>query len=163
LNNLILIGFKAAGKTTLGQKVASALSRPFIDTDDLFEELPSILYRKIGDELFRALEKKHLHTLQHLKGYVIATGGGTPLDSDNRAVLASLGTIVHLETPKEVILQRLGAGHHFLPDYDNRLGIYRTIAHHNVITEDALWEVIRLDPFSELPLGVSRTAVLSES
>jgi shikimate kinase len=149
LNNLILIGFKAAGKTTLGRKIATQLARPFIDTDDFFEQPPPILYKKLGEQAFRMLEKEHLQVLKNLSGSIIATGGGVPLDPSNRALLQNIGTIVHVNTPKEVIEQRIGSTHHFLPDYDNRLGIYTTIAHHSISTEDELWEVIRLDPFSD--------------
>ena len=93
--------------------------------------------------------EKLLKTLKNRTGHVIATGGGAVLDPENRAILRNLGTIIHLHTPKEIIEERIGCNHPFLPDYDNRLGIYMRLAHHNIITEDEVWEVIRLDPFSE--------------
>ncbi len=148
MNNLILIGFKGAGKTTLGRIAAAKFNRPFIDTDDLFDEPPSILYQKMGSAAFRMLEKELLKALS-VSGHVIAAGGGAPLLLENRVILQSLGTIVHLHTRREIIEERIGAGHPFLSDYDNRLGIYSALAHHSIITEDELWEVIRLDPFSE--------------
>ncbi|MGH2639476.1 MAG: shikimate kinase, partial [Rhabdochlamydiaceae bacterium] len=131
MNNLVLIGFKAAGKTTLGRRVAAKLQKHFIDTDDLFEEPPPILYQKLGEVAFRAREQELLQMLKNLSGCVIATGGGSALNPENRVLLRSLGTIIHLHTPKEIIEQRIGPTHPFLPDYDNRLGIYTTIAHHS--------------------------------
>jgi shikimate kinase len=156
-----LIGFKGAGKTTLGRKIALQLKRPFIDTDDLFTEPPAVLYQKIGLDAFRALEKKNLQSLIYLKGHVIATGGGTALDPQNQALLLNLGTIVHLHTSKDIIQQRI-SNHPFLQDYDNRLGIYNALAHYNIFTEDELWEVIHSDPFSESPHGENHTALPSE-
>lgn len=160
MNNLILIGFKSAGKTTLGRCIASKLQRPFIDTDDLFHEPPHEVHDKIGEELFREQEKTYLQTLAHRSGSIIATGGGIVLDASNRHFLRHLGTVVHLHTPKEIIKERIFSsrlptflkGPHpeaqFESLYHNRLGIYLSIAHHSVITEDELWEVIHSDPFS---------------
>ena len=141
---MILIGFKSAGKTTLGKKVAEALHRPFIDTDDLFEAPPRELYNKLGEVQFRDLEKLLIRKLQ-VTGHVIATGGGVPLDPDNQSFLRALGTVIFLNTPKEVITDRQPR---FLEQYEERLGIYRSMAHHVIQTESELWEVIRLDPFS---------------
>jgi shikimate kinase len=160
LNNLIIIGFKSAGKTTMGQSVALKLGKQFIDVDDLFKEPPAHLYRRVGAESFREQEKMHLQSLSSLSGGVIATGGGVVCDADNCHFLRKLGLVVHLHTPKEIIKERIFSsqlpifleGPHpearFERLYYNRLGIYTAIAHHCIITEDELWEVIRLDPFS---------------
>lgn len=160
MNNLILIGFKSAGKTTLGRLIASKLRRSFIDMDDLFEEPSRLLYQKLGERAFRELETSYLKSLSSLQGYVIATGGGTVCDPGNCLVLRQLGTIVHLNIPKEIIRQRIfsselpaflegsNPNEKFESLYHNRLGIYKKIAHHNIRTEDELWEVIRSDPFS---------------
>lgn len=145
MNNLILIGFKAAGKTTLGKKIALQLNRPFIDTDDLFDEAPRDLFDRLGEKEFRALESSKLLSLEHLTGHVIATGGGTILNANNRDFLSQLGTVVFLNTPRSIIESRLPR---FLSKYEARLGIYTSMAHHVVTGEDQLWEVIRLDPFS---------------
>lgn len=144
MNNLILIGFKGAGKTTLGRKIAEKLQRPFIDTDDLFGEDPKFVYLKLGKEAFYAKEKELLQTLTHLTGHVISIGGGTPLQ--NGDFLRNLGIVIHLHTPRSIIEQRIGPNHSFLHEYEMRLGIYKAIAHHSICTEDELWEVIHLDP-----------------
>lgn len=157
MNNLILIGFKAAGKTTLGRLVASKLQKPFIDTDELFTEPPHTLYEKLGEEQFRKEEQAHLQTLTHLSGHVISTGGGVGCDLSQGPFLRGLGTVIHLHTPKEVIRERLLSsrvplflkGSNFDLLYHYRLGIYLEIAHHSIVTEDDLWAVIHLDPFSE--------------
>ncbi len=161
MKNLILIGFKSAGKTTLGQKVAAKLHCSFVDTDDFFQPSPREVVRQIGEASFRALEQEFLQTLSSVTRYVIATGGGIVLDPGNRHLLRELGIVVHLQTLKETIKNRIfsselptflegsNAEERFEETYHDRLGIYTSMAHHNIITEAELWEVIRLDPFSE--------------
>ena len=149
LNNLILIGFKSAGKTTLGRKAAEKFNKPFIDTDDLFEEAPSIFHQKFGDEVFRKREKELLEGLKSFSNHVIATGGGTPLDPDNQSLLRSLGTVVHLHTPKEIVRARIMSGPSsflngldFDAVYDSRLGIYESVAHYSVSSENQLTKLL---------------------
>ena len=43
-NRIVLIGFMASGKTTLGKKLANKLAIPFIDSDAAIEELVHSLY-----------------------------------------------------------------------------------------------------------------------
>lgn len=145
MNNLILIGFKSAGKTTLGKKIAEQLHRPFIDTDDLLGGAPRDLFDRLGEKAFRELESTKIASLKEVTGHVIATGGGTILNPTNRDFLSHLGTVVFLNTPKHIIASRLPR---FLSKYEARLGIYTSMAHHVVTGEEQLWEVIRLDPFS---------------
>ena len=161
MKNLILIGFKSAGKTTLGRHASMQLKRPLIDIDDFFQPSPREVYRALGRERFRELEKGFLQTISSVVGHLIVAGGGVVLDADNCTFLRHLGTVVHLQTPKEVIKKRVFSSElpaflemprpeeHFEEIYKDRLGIYLSVAHHNIITEADLWEVIRLDPFSE--------------
>ncbi len=150
LNNLILIGFKSAGKTTLGRKAAEKYNKPFIDTDELLGEPAAAVHERLGEKGFRALEKTLLYTLKDLTGRVIATGGGVPLDPENQKLLRELGTIVHVNTPKEIIRERIKngpmptflKGFDFDDVYDFRLRIYESVAHYSISGEDELWEAI---------------------
>ena len=150
MNNLILIGFKSAGKTTLGKRVAAKLRRPFIDTDTLFDAPPAELYRNLGPNLFRAQEKKLLLTLAPITNHVIATGGGTPCDPESAQFLRQLGLVIHLQTPKTVIEERLGLlppppclqGDSFERLYAERLSTYIKVAHHTFITEAEIWKFL---------------------
>ena len=75
--NVILIGFKASGKTTLGKALARLLNRPFIDTDRLLEQRYQEktgtrqsfrqIFSLLGDEGFRALESEVLANLSDKK------------------------------------------------------------------------------------------------
>lgn len=107
MDNLILIGFKRSGKTTLGKELATVLNRSFIDTDDLIAEDCHRCYKEVGEEAFRLLEKQAIFTLISAKKSVIATGGGTLLDPENISVLKKIGTLIYIYVPKEELKKRL--------------------------------------------------------
>ncbi|MBS0624451.1 MAG: hypothetical protein JSS32_00175 [Verrucomicrobia bacterium] len=118
--NLILFGFKGCGKTTLGQKLAERMRRPFIDTDDLVSELYAQMSQerlsaheiaeKIGEPGFRALEKQAISSLQTVENSIIALGGGAILDPENVEILKKLGQLVYLEAKAETIKKRMLLG-----------------------------------------------------
>ena len=62
--NVVLIGFMATGKTSVGQIIASRLGRPFVDTDALIEAqagrpVPRI-FAEDGEVAFRRLEAEEV-------------------------------------------------------------------------------------------------------
>ncbi len=114
--NIILYGFKNAGKTTLGKRISIKLGLTFLDVDKLIEEEYakthtqdlrfSEIYQKHGAAFFRELEKKVLHALKGYEGYVIAMGGGSVLDPQNREILKEMGHLIYLKIPKEILKAR---------------------------------------------------------
>jgi len=112
--NLILTGFMGTGKTTVGRLAAERLGWDFIDTDTLIEEregrsIPEI-FREPGEAHFRALEKDLCAEISGRQGIVVATGGGMPLDPDNRKTLNSSGIVVRLRCAVSEIVARVGNG-----------------------------------------------------
>ncbi len=105
--SLILFGFKGSGKTYFGKLVAQALKLPFIDTDDLLASNASELYRQAGEERFRALEKNAILQLKKNPPSVISLGGGAVLDPENILHLQSIGTLVYLDAPFELLKNRI--------------------------------------------------------
>ncbi|MDR2826305.1 MAG: shikimate kinase, partial [Deltaproteobacteria bacterium] len=87
--NIVLIGFKSSGKSTIGAILAQLAGMSFIDTDSLveslFDERASIylscrgIYQKFGADYMRALEAEALKTIEDLDNCVVATGGGVVL------------------------------------------------------------------------------------
>jgi shikimate kinase len=128
--NLILFGFKACGKTTLGKKLAQKLERPFVDTDVLIEQLYyrqtghflpfREIFKKAGVSTFRQMESQVLQQLSHHHQAIIALGGGLILNQQNAAFLAKLGQLVYLKVSKETLKQRL-LGKAELPAFLNPL------------------------------------------
>ena len=110
--NVILIGFMGAGKTSVGQALAKASGRPLLDTDSLIEEEASMTISQIfavqGEQAFRETESRVIaRLLDQTHGAVISTGGGLPLRQENRERLRQLGTVVFLRVKPETVLERL--------------------------------------------------------
>lgn len=110
-NNIVLIGYRASGKTTYGACLAQKLDYEFLDLD---LELESNIQMSIKDlvaaqgmEQFRALETQTLLSLVVGEKKVIATGGGVVLKPENRVALQKLGTIVWLKPPIEEVISYL--------------------------------------------------------
>jgi len=112
MSHVVLTGFMASGKTAVGRRLARRLGYDFIDTDQAIEAkagctIPAIFARD-GEAAFRQMERDNIEALKPARPSVIATGGGTFIDADNRAALHRLGTVVCLVTSPEIILERVG-------------------------------------------------------
>ena len=111
LPNLVLIGYRATGKTAVGARLAEILGYPFVDLDRVLvqeagEPIVDIV-AKGGWPEFRRREKELVARLRHTQGQVLATGGGVVLDSDNVAALRENGIIIWLTADAETIQARL--------------------------------------------------------
>lgn len=175
--NLIFCGLPRSGKSSIAKRIASQLQMPWIDTDQLMETLHgpvSELYLKKGESAFRILEEQVIHSLEGAVGAVISVGGGALMSAKNRLFLKKLGSVIYVNTPLDLIQQRLdseGAKPGFLskmtlqelaqrrcPDYE--------IAADLVISgvlEDEEWVETLLEQCSELLHGENRTVPQSES
>jgi len=119
--NIVIIGFKSCGKTTVGKLLAQRLRYDFVDTDDLIineykksnpnsESSPLAtcdIYKTIGPEAFRNLETQCVLNLTPAKNSIIATGGGASIQPDNVSKLQSLGSLIYLTLPKNIIKNRI--------------------------------------------------------
>ena len=111
MTRILLIGFMAAGKTTLGKALARDLGLQFIDLDHYIENryhsTISQLFAERGEEGFREIERKMLHEVTEFEDVIIATGGGTPCFYDNMEYMNSMGVTVFLQASVDVIFTRL--------------------------------------------------------
>jgi len=112
LPNLVLIGFMATGKSTIGRRCASALAYPFRDTDSWIEEREgrsvSEIFAADGEERFREIEEEAVEALSAEAPIVLATGGGVPLNPKNVNRMRENGVVVLLCGTPESILLRAG-------------------------------------------------------
>jgi shikimate kinase len=109
-DNVILVGFMGAGKSSCGRLLARRLGRCFIETDDMIvaragRSIPEI-FREDGEEQFRRLEGEAADALRLKSGEVIATGGGLPCRDGRMEALRALGTVVWLRGDLTVLLDR---------------------------------------------------------
>ena len=111
--NLILIGFRGCGKSTVGRLAADRLGLRFVDTDELVEKRANMsiarMFEELGEARFREVEAAVIRSLDGERACLIAAGGGAPCSGANRAVLASLGTVVWLKASAAVAVERIRA------------------------------------------------------
>lgn len=111
MTRILLIGFMAAGKTTLGKALARDLGLQFVDLDHYIEGRyhcsVSQLFAERGEEAFREIERNMLHEVAEFEDVVISTGGGTPCFFDNIDYMNRQGITVFLEASVDVIFTRL--------------------------------------------------------
>lgn len=109
---VVLVGFMAAGKTTIGRLLAQRLGRSFIDTDHEIEAAFAMpiaeIFRLNGEALFRHAERNMILRLLEGQDQVIALGGGAFVDDSVRAIINKCATTVWLDAPFELIFSRLG-------------------------------------------------------
>jgi shikimate kinase len=115
MKHLVLIGLMGAGKTTVGRRCAQRLDRAFVDTDDLVTTLAGMsvadIFASGGEARFRELERAAVADVcQSPAPLVVACGGGTVIDADNRRRLRDAGTVVWLRAPVAVLAARVGDG-----------------------------------------------------
>src|SRR5512136_907847 len=110
--NIILGGFMATGKSTVGRRLAIVLGYDFLDLDTLIaaeEGMPiSQIFTTRGESAFRALETRMVERVAGRTGCVVATGGGTIVNPRNLDALKRSGVVVALTADPDTILARIG-------------------------------------------------------
>jgi shikimate kinase len=108
---LVLIGYRATGKTTVGRLLAARLGWDFADVDEYIESVfgGSIadIFAAEGEQGFRNRESTALSALCSRDRCVIATGGGAILRPENRSLLRSAGFVTWLTANPETIWARI--------------------------------------------------------
>jgi shikimate kinase len=109
--NLILIGYRASGKTCVGKKVSGSLGLPFYDTDDIIQRKAGKTVREIvqdgGWPAFRESEKAAIGEVARRDGVVIALGGGAVMEPANVEALKGKGCFVWLQAEEETLRKRM--------------------------------------------------------
>jgi shikimate kinase len=113
--HLVLIGLMGSGKTSVGTECARRLGRTFVDTDDLVTSAARMtvegIFAEGGESRFRHLEHDVVADVcASPEPLVIACGGGTVLDPENRRALRASGVVVWLRAPAAALLARVGDG-----------------------------------------------------
>lgn len=105
---VVLIGPMAAGKSSIGRRLARLLSRDFIDTDKriVAEHGPiSEIFSDFGEAKFRELE--HTAVADSMQdGHIIALGGGAVLHPSTRELLSG-ATVVLVNVSEEAVAGRI--------------------------------------------------------
>ncbi len=109
--NIVLIGYRCTGKSSIGKRIAERLKWSFVDTDELIEKKAkariSEIVENFGWEGFRKKEQEVIREVSCLNSCVIATGGGVVLNEENIRLLKKNGWIVWLKARPETIKKRM--------------------------------------------------------
>lgn len=112
-DKIYLVGFMAAGKTTVARALGRRLGWRAEDLDELIEarERKSVaeIFARQGEPYFRTVERDILKVLLPLRHVVVATGGGTFMDPENRTAMNLDGLSIWLDVPFESLLARIPA------------------------------------------------------
>ncbi len=124
--NLLLTGYRGAGKTTIGAIIAKKLNRTFIDIDDFIEKHEGKSIREIfeqhGWQYFREVEKTIVKKLCSQDGAVIAVGGGAFMQDENLC-LTKNSHIVLLIAPVNVLAKRISNDANRPPLHENQSSV----------------------------------------
>ena len=109
--NVVLIGYRGTGKSTVGKLVAARLGRVLVSTDAeivklVGQSIPEIVERH-GWEYFRDLESKVCQELAGRNGLILDTGGGAILRSRNVEVFKETGRLFWLTASVSTIAERI--------------------------------------------------------
>ncbi len=111
--NVILLGYRGSGKSSIGRRLADQVWKTFVDIDQQIcarfdGRTVADIWAKEGEPAYRAVEVEV--TQQHCAGtgLVIALGGGTLMQPKARAAVeASDATRIYLKCKPEVLHQRI--------------------------------------------------------
>jgi shikimate kinase len=110
--NVVLIGYRGSGKTTIGKRLADRLWQKFVDLDALIVRKAGKSIREIfeqdGEERFREMETDALREALQVPDTVLALGGGAIGREQNRQLLKDADCkVVYLRCEADVLLRRI--------------------------------------------------------
>ena len=112
-DKLYLVGFMGAGETSVARALGRRMGWRFEDIDHQIEvrehQRVAEIFARQGESYFRSVERAVLQDLLPQRHIVIATGGGTFVDPDNRAAMLSDGAVAWLDVPLERVIERVPA------------------------------------------------------
>ena len=106
-----MVGMMGAGKSSVGRRLASRLSLPFVDADSEIEVAANASITEIfdshGEEYFRDGERRVIKRLLDGDPKVLATGGGAFIQPDTREAIRTSGVSIWLQADHELLLSRV--------------------------------------------------------
>jgi len=110
---IVLLGYMASGKSSIGKKLSKRLKMNFIDLDDyiIAKEKATIaeIFKQKGEVYFRNIENKYLKEILAKKdNFILSLGGGTPCYANNMELIKEKATIsIYLQGNVSTMVKRL--------------------------------------------------------
>jgi len=109
--NVVLMGYRGTGKTSVGTLLAAKLEEPFLDSDEMVKASAGKSVREMVEEkgwgFFRSEEKRIIAEISGKDDCVVALGGGAVLDEENVRNLKERGLFIWLTAEAQTIVERL--------------------------------------------------------
>lgn len=110
---IILIGFMASGKTTVGKAIANKLGLKFIDMDREIEKEENCsiadIFKEHGEAYFRMAETNLLKNVIYKEDVVISTGGGVVTKEENIDILKTQENVIFLDANVETLVRNVSS------------------------------------------------------
>ena len=100
-DNLYIVGLMGSGKTSIGKLLSKTLNTSHIDIDEEIVNQNNLsiseIFKSHGENHFRELESNVLRSISKQCNFIVSTGGGIILSSDNINIMRNTGRIIHLD------------------------------------------------------------------
>ena len=110
---IVLLGYMASGKSTIGREISKKLDMKFIDLDDYISKREkrsiSEIFKVEGEIYFRKIESSYLGEILNSKdSFILSLGGGTPCYSNNmELILNSDASSIYIKASIKTLVTRL--------------------------------------------------------
>jgi len=112
-DKLYLVGFMGAGKTSVARALGRRIGWRVEDVDHRIEgrerRRVAEIFAQEGEAYFRSVERGVLQELLPERHIIVATGGGTFADPENRTAMLADGAVAWLDAPLERVIERVPA------------------------------------------------------
>jgi shikimate kinase len=109
--NVILIGYRATGKSSVARILGGHLGWPWVDADVEIEgragKSIARIFAEDGEPAFRDLESQVIADLCSQSQWIIAAGGGAPMREQNRQAMKQSGKVIWLQASPQTIYHRM--------------------------------------------------------
>jgi len=109
---IALVGLSGVGKSSVGRRLAAALSMPFRDADAEVEAAAgrpiAEIFAQYGESAFRDGERRVIARLLAEAPHVLATGGGAFINAQTRRLIKEKAFSIWLKADIEVLARRVG-------------------------------------------------------
>ncbi|ACZ61562.1 shikimate kinase [Dehalococcoides mccartyi] len=110
-NNIALIGFMGAGKTSVSKLLSEKLGKTLVSTDTCIETCEGLsissIFKEKGEEYFRQMESRVLEDVCRQPNQIIDCGGGIVTRPQNLSIMRLNCLVIYLESRPEDLEARL--------------------------------------------------------
>ena len=110
--NIVLIGMRGSGKTTVGSILARKLGRELVEMDELIAQMAGMsipeIVAKHSWAKFRDIEAELTPAISRRNNAIISAGGGVVTRENNIKELKKSGVLVWLNASVNSLLERIG-------------------------------------------------------